>query len=110
MEAKEVQDNKPAKHCANCVHYVSGFCVAYRKVNIVYPNGTCDRFKSRKENGWFIFYNERIHGLVFEEASEYCYDCNVFFKSKELAQQAIEILGKEIVMRAVEPLGFVKSK
>ena len=63
-----------------------------------------------KENGWFIFYNERIHGLVFEEASEYCYDCNVFFKSKELAQQAVEILGKEIVMRAVEPLGFVKSK
>jgi hypothetical protein len=28
----------------------------------------------------------------------------VIFKSKELAQQAIEILGKETVKRALEPL------
>ena len=34
------------------------------------------------------------------------YFCNIVFKSKELAQQAIEILGEETIKLALEPLGF----
>lgn len=34
------------------------------------------------------------------------YFCNIVFKSKELAQQAIEILGEETVKLALEPLGI----
>lgn len=34
------------------------------------------------------------------------FDSNVLFKSKELTQQAIEILGEETVNLALEPLGI----
>ena len=64
----------------------------------------------KKDYGWFVYYNGYDNKLYFSDAVEFCYDNNVLFKSKKLAQQAIEILGKEIVMRAVEPLGFVKTK
>ena len=64
----------------------------------------------KKDYGWFVYYNGHDNKFDFSDAVEFCYDNNVLFKTEELAQQAIEILGKEIVMRAVEPLGFVKTK
>lgn len=64
----------------------------------------------KEDYGWFIYYHEYSNKLYFSVSDKFEYNNNVLFKSKELAQQAIEILGKEIVMRAVEPLGFVKTK
>ena len=66
--------------------------------------------EDKEDYGWFIYYHEYNNKLYFSVSDGFDYNNNVLFKTKELAQQAIEILGKEIVMRAVEPLGFVKTK
>ena len=44
--------------------------------------------------------------LEIHERNSYRFNNNVIFKSKELAQQAIEILGEETVKLALEPLGI----
>lgn len=54
---------------------------------------------------YIIWYNLRIDTLAIEESHNYVqYTGNIIFKSKELAQQAIEILGEKTVKLALEPL------
>ena len=60
---------------------------------------------NEEKYGWFIYYNGNCNEFEFSKANGFAYDSNVFFKSKELAQQAIEILGEETVKLALEPLG-----
>jgi len=56
-----------------------------------------------------IYYINNYHGnLVIYFIKEECSACSgqTIFKSKELAQQAIEILGEETIKLALEPLGI----
>lgn len=59
-----------------------------------------------EDYGWFIYNNGFLDKLDFSVSNEYEYDNNVLFKSQELAQQAVEILGEEVVNLALEPLGI----
>lgn len=63
----------------------------------------------KPDKGSDIYYVNNYHGnlvvyLVKEECSVHV--GQVIFKTKELAQQAIEILGEETVKLALEPLGI----
>ena len=54
---------------------------------------------------YIIWYNLRTNTLAIEESHNYVrYTGNIIFKSEELAQQAIEILGEETVKLALTPL------
>ena len=53
--------------------------------------------------GWFIC--ACGEELEIRDRNDYKFNNNIIFKSKELAQQAIEILGEETVKLALEPLG-----
>ena len=67
-------------------------------------------------DGWKPLYKDTIFLLrqtligvsAFEVGNGSCAsDCgSIWFKSKELAQQAIEILGEETIKLALEPLGI----
>lgn len=63
----------------------------------------------RPDKGSDIYYINNYHGnLVAYLTKEECSTClgQSIFKSKELAQQAIEILGEETIKLALEPLGI----
>jgi len=61
---------------------------------------------STNDFGYFIFRNENYNNFWIKVCDDYMYNSNVLFKTKELAYQAIKILGKETVKLALEPLGF----
>lgn len=54
--------------------------------------------------GWFIC--ACGEELEIRDRNDYKFNNNIIFKTKELAQQAIEILGEETVKLALEPLGI----
>lgn len=72
----------------------------------VYLNDGWKPTISTNDLGYFIFRNENYNNFWIKVCDDYMYDSNVLFKTKELAHQAIEILGKETVKLALEPLGF----
>lgn len=52
------------------------------------------------ENKYFIFYNYKLNDIQID--SDLIYETNcVYFKSKEVAKQAIEILGEETIKLAL---------
>ena len=54
---------------------------------------------------YIIWYSLKTNTLVIEKSHNYVqYTGNIIFKSEELAQQAIEILGEETVKLALTPL------
>ena len=57
-------------------------------------------------DAWILFTTPKKDYIGEVKISNCCYNSNVIFKSKELAQQAIEILGEETVKLALEPLGI----
>lgn len=70
-------------------------------------------------NGWKPSYNSEGNYIAYViyttpkqdyigvlEVSNCSQNSNVFFKSAELAQQAIEIVGEELIKLALEPLGI----
>jgi len=56
-------------------------------------------------NAWFLFTTSNNH-IEKAEIEDCGHNSNILFKSKEVAQQAIEILGEETVKLALEPLGI----
>ena len=67
-----------------------------------------DGWKPSCKSKIFILVGMRTDVLISETAKgSYGYDCgSIWFKSRETAQQAIEILGEETVKLALEPLGI----
>lgn len=53
---------------------------------------------------WVIFINAQLNDIGIRETKLFSEQVNVIFKSKELAHKAIEILGKETIKLALEPL------
>lgn len=51
------------------------------------------------EEKWFLKFDE--HRIVYAGSVEYTCFCNVFFKSEDAAQQAIDILGEETIRLAL---------
>lgn len=51
------------------------------------------------EEKWYLKFDE--HRIVYSGSVEYTCFCNVFFKSEEDAQQAIDILGEETIRLAL---------
>ena len=66
-----------------------------------YLNGDWEPdWNDRHQHKWFIFYDNQLSGLYL--AIHYTQRfASVYFKSEELALQAIEILGEEEVKRAL---------
>lgn len=66
-----------------------------------YLNGDWEPdWNDRHQHKWFIFYDHQLSGLYLAIHYTQCF-ASVYFKSEELALQAIEILGEEEVKRAL---------
>jgi len=67
-----------------------------------------DGWKPLHDSSIFLLISTSMGSLAFEVANGSCAsDCgSIWFKSKDLAQQAIEILGEETIKLALEPLGI----
>lgn len=57
-------------------------------------------------DAWVLYTTPDNEFIGYVKISNCAYHSNALFKSKELAQQAIEILGEETVKLALEPLGI----
>ena len=65
-----------------------------------------DRTNKWHFNAWVLFITPNKDYIGWSKIDNCASNSNVLFKSKELALQAIEILGKETIKLALEPLGF----
>ena len=96
-------NNATTKHQLECI------LAKNQLANVAkYLNGEWKPSKtnSGRFEAWVLFTtpNEDYIGCV--GLIDCAHNSNVFFKSKELAQQAIKILGEETVKLALEPLGI----
>jgi hypothetical protein len=69
-----------------------------------YLNGDWTKKEQEDSPNWVIFFNALLNQIIIQKTSLYSEETNVLFKYKELAQQAIKILGEETVKLALEPL------
>lgn len=69
-----------------------------------YLNGDWTKKEQEDSPNWVIFFNTLLNQIIIQKTSLYSEETNVLFKYKELAQQAIEILGEETVKLALTPL------
>lgn len=53
---------------------------------------------------WVILINAQLNDVGIRETKLFSEQVNIIFKSKELAHQAIKILGEDVVRLALEPL------
>jgi len=90
-------NNAPTKHQLECI-------LAKNKLATVAVYLNNGWKPSSYIYGWFIC----VCGeeLEIRVRNDYKFNNNIIFKSKELAKQAIEILGEETVKLALEPLGI----
>ena len=93
--------------CGKTEHQLKCILAKNQLANVaVYLNDGWKPTMSTNDFGYFIFRNENYNNFWINACDDYMYDSNVLFKSKELAQQAIEILGEETIKLALEPLGI----
>ena len=94
-------NNATTKHQLECI-------LAKNKLANVakYLNDEWESNSKKNNYGFFIFYNYNHKKFYFAESTDWVRYNNVLFKTQELAQQAIEILGEETVKLALEPLGI----
>ena len=95
-------NNATSKHQLECI-------LAKNKLANVarYLNGNWEKYENDHTSipKYIIWYNIRNNELWVEESHNYVqYTGNIIFKSKELAQQAIEILGEKTIKYALTPL------
>lgn len=92
-------NNAVSKHQLECI-------LAKNKLANVakYLNDGWKRDGYNGEFGYFICKLPKEIEII--QCDNYKFNNNVIFKSKELAQQAIDILGEETVKLALEPLGI----
>lgn len=72
-----------------------------------YLNGDWERYENNhlSTDKYIIWYHLKTRTLHIDESCNYMqYTSNIIFKSKELAQQAIDILGADTIKLALEPL------
>lgn len=99
--ATDCPNNASTKHQLECI-------LAKNKLANVarYLNGKWKSYeKSCAVSKYIIWYNINDNRLNISKTHNYCeYTGNIIFKSEQLSQQAIEILGEETVKLALEPL------
>ena len=93
-------NNSATKHQLECILAKNKLANVAKYLNGEWPPLCCDRI--------FLLRQTSTGVSVFEVGNDSCAsDCgSIWFKSKELAEQAIEILGEETVKLALEPLGI----
>lgn len=63
-------------------------------------NGWKPDWNNDNEFKYHICYNYRLEDFFIQD-NTYCQNNNIYFKTKELAKQAIEILGKDVIRTAL---------
>jgi hypothetical protein len=93
-------------HNATTKHQLECILAKNKLANVArYLNGDWTKKEQEISPNWVIYFNPLItNKLVIDKTSLYSEQTNIVFKYKELAQQAIEILGEETVKLALEPL------
>lgn len=100
--ANDCPNNASTKHQLECILAKNKLANVARYLNGDWENYENDHASVGK---YIIWYNIRTDTLVIIRSRDYTqYTGNIIFKSEELAQQAIEILGQETVKLALEPL------
>lgn len=98
---KYESNNASTKHQLECI-------LAKNKLANVarYLNGDWkpDKTDLGQFDAYVLFCTPNKDYIGYTKVQDCTYNSNVLFKSKELAQQAIEILGEETVKLALEPL------
>jgi hypothetical protein len=95
----ECPNNASTQHQLECI-------LAKNKLANVarYLNGEWTKKEQEESPNWVIFFNALLNQIIIQKTSLYSEQTNVLFKYKELAQQAIEILGEDTIKLALEPL------
>lgn len=95
-------------NAATTKHQLECILAKNKLVNVArYLNGKWKEYEDNHSSvyKYIIWYNLRTDTLVIDESHNYVqYTGNIIFKSKELAKQAIEILGEKAIKLALEPL------
>lgn len=95
-------NNASTKHQLECILAKNKLANCARFLNGKWKEYEDDHSSVYK---YIIWYNLRTDTLAIEESHNYVqYTGNIIFKSKELAQQAIDILGEDTIKLALEPL------
>ena len=93
---------------ASTTHQLKCILAKNKLANIArYLNGNWKEYEDNHSSvyKYIIWYNLRTDTLAIEESHNYVqYTGNIIFKSKKLAQQAIDILGEDTVKLALKPL------
>lgn len=93
---------------AKTTHQLECILAKNKLANVArYLNGKWKEYEDNHSSvyKYIIWYNLRTDTLVIDESHNYVqYTGNIIFKSKELAKQAIEILGEKAIKLALEPL------
>lgn len=96
-------NNSATKHQLECI-------LAKNKLANVakYLNGEWEPYKTDLGHfdAWVLFTTPDKDFIGYTKIIDCAYNSNVLFRSPELAQQAIKILGEETVKLALEPLGI----
>ena len=104
------QEDMPAYdlNAATSKHQLKCILAKNKLANVArYLNGNWEEYENDHTSipKYIIWYNIRNNELWVEESHNYIqYTGNIIFKSKELAQQAIEILGEKTIKYALTPL------
>ena len=69
-----------------------------------YLNGDWDKEDFESDSKWIIFLHAKLNAIGVRKISSSTEQANIIFKSIELAQQAIDILGEDTIKLAIEPL------
>ena len=92
-------------NAASTKHQLECILAKNKLANVArYLNGDWTKKEQEDSPNWVIFFNTLLNQIIIQKTSLYSEKTNVLFKYKELAQQAIDILGEETVKLALTPL------
>ena len=93
----------PCPNNASTQHQLECILAKNKLANVArYLNGKWDNCLNKRK---YIIWMDSIHRQLYVAQASLSAECsNIIFKSKELAKQAIKILGEETVKLALEPL------
>ena len=94
-------NNATSEHQLNCILAKNKLANVARYLNGDWKPGKTD---IGHFDAYALFGTPNKDYIGYAKILDYAHNSNVLFKSKELAQQAIEILGEETVKLALEPL------
>lgn len=105
LHAKRVSAVKDDPNNAITKHQLECILAKNKLTNVAkYLNGEWCTADFEKDPKWVIFINAQLSAVGIRETKLFSEQVNTIFKSKELAQQAIKILGEDVVRLALEPL------